>query len=117
MKRVLRQFVKVGHCVYGNCPGALICYFSHVFGWSWLILDPCVGPGPGEDVLKLRAEYSLLIRLPLGLLWVAGPALGLAQWADRSVTMNLLVAGQTRLERRRNIQSRQFFQAQVQALL
>lgn len=56
-----------------------------------------------SDVLELRVEYSLLIRLPLGLLWVAGAALGLAQWADRSITMNLLVAGQTSLERRRDI--------------
>lgn len=53
-------------------------------------------------------EYSLLIRLPLGLLWVAGAALGLAQWADRRITMNLLVAGQTSLERRREICRRHF---------
>lgn len=35
---------------------------------------------------------DLLIRLPLGLLWVAGAALGFAQWADGGITMNLLVA-------------------------
>lgn len=50
-------------------------------------------------LLKLKVECDLLIRLPLGLLWVARAALGLAQWADGCITMNLLVAGQASLER------------------
>lgn len=45
MKRVLRQFVEVG-TVCGNCPEAQICYFSHIFGHTWLTLDQCIGPGP-----------------------------------------------------------------------
>lgn len=48
--------------------------------------------------MDLKVESDLLIWLPLGLLWVAGATLGLAQWADGSITMNLLVAGQASLE-------------------
>lgn len=40
-----------------------------------------------------KLEQDLLVWLPLGLLWVAGAALGLAQRADGSITMNLLMAG------------------------
>lgn len=49
--------------------------------------------------MDLKVESDLLIWLPLGLLWVAGATLGLAQWADGSITMNLLVAGQASLHR------------------
>lgn len=42
MKKVLRQFVKVG-TICGNCPVAQICYFSHIFlnvnGWSEIIVS------------------------------------------------------------------------------
>lgn len=43
--------------------------------------------------LKVRAEYELLVGLPLGLLWIARAAFGFTQWADGGVPMNLLVAG------------------------
>lgn len=44
-------------------------------------------------LLKVWAEYELLIRLPLGLLRIARAAFGFTQRADGGVPMNLLVAG------------------------
>lgn len=54
---------------------------------------------------------GLLVWFPLGLLWVAGAALGLTQWTDGSITVDLLVARQTGLEREsqremRNVKSK-----------
>lgn len=45
---------------------------------------------------KMEDFLILLLRF----LWISGPRFGLAEWADRGVAMNLLVAGHARLHRR-----------------
>lgn len=44
-------------------------------------------------LLNVRAEYRLLVGLPLGLLWIARATFGFTQRTDGGVPMNLLVAG------------------------
>lgn len=82
--------------VCGNCPEAqlffLFFFFNHLFEATGYHLWKC-GARALWIQLKVRAEYELLIGLPLGLLWIARAAFGFTQRADGGVPMNLLVAG------------------------
>lgn len=94
MKKILRIFVKV-RTVCGNCPEAEnLLHQPHM---SWYMADPRSVYWTRSLFLVMTVDLGLFVWLPLGLLWVAGAALGLTQRADRSVAMDLLVAGQASL--------------------
>lgn len=53
-----------------------------------------------QSIVLHRIRVLSVFVLSLGLLWVSRAALGLTQRADRSIPVNLLVAGQTGLHGR-----------------
>lgn len=111
LKRLLRQFVKEEPVDWESSWSTDVWHQPHVCLWTRLRLSPDQSAGPRSLFLAALGAVgggvggytgrNLLIRLPLGLLWVARAALGFTQWADGGVAVNLLVTGQASLQRER----------------